>query len=280
MLILKAEDFYTVTGELRSLRGALSDAHSMRETPEGDLEITGFEKDAILRRIALDQLTLLKPHLATLGAKITLMAMDEMAAHLEGGALLTYEGIKAGLDDIDTQLRRELSVTKVFVLSPHEQDFFEPKAPLFGKDFDDKFRSNGTFELDEAAKCMAFSRPTAAVFHLMRIMEIGIRTTAKCLGIPDPVKPYERTWGEILKKIRDEGWAKKWPRAADRMQGDGAFFEALHASLDAVKNPLRDNTMHIENKYTDSEARHIFELVKGFMMKLASRCDENGDPKA
>jgi hypothetical protein len=57
-------------------------------------------------------------------------------------------------------------------------------------------------------------------------------------------------------------------------------FEALYASLDAVKNPWRNATMHVENKYTDDEAEHIFVAVKGVMMKLASRCDENGDPKA
>jgi hypothetical protein len=38
--------------------------------------------------------------------------------------------------------------------------------------------------------------------------------------------------------------------------------------------------MHVENKYTTDEAEHIFGAVRGFMTKLASRCDENGDPKA
>ena len=38
--------------------------------------------------------------------------------------------------------------------------------------------------------------------------------------------------------------------------------------------------MHPANKYTDYEAEHIFTAVKGLMMRLASRCDENGDPKA
>jgi hypothetical protein len=64
------------------------------------------------------------------------------------------------------------------------------------------------------------------------------------------------------------------------MGGDGALFEELHASLDAVKNPWRNATMHVERKYTDDEAEHVFAAVRGFMMKLASRCDENGDPKA
>jgi hypothetical protein len=77
-----------------------------------------------------------------------------------------------------------------------------------------------------------------------------------------------------------EGIERKWPTTADRAVGDGALFESLHASLDAVKNPWRNATMHVENKYTDDEAEHIFVAVRGFMTKLASRCDENGDPKA
>ena len=38
--------------------------------------------------------------------------------------------------------------------------------------------------------------------------------------------------------------------------------------------------MHVEDKKTDTEADlYIFAAVKSFMMKLAARCDENGDPK-
>jgi hypothetical protein len=38
--------------------------------------------------------------------------------------------------------------------------------------------------------------------------------------------------------------------------------------------------MHVESKYTDEEAEHILVAVKGFMKKLASRMDEEGNPKA
>jgi hypothetical protein len=38
--------------------------------------------------------------------------------------------------------------------------------------------------------------------------------------------------------------------------------------------------MHVEKKYTKDEAEHIFVAVKGFMKKLASRCDEDGLPLA
>jgi hypothetical protein len=120
---------------------------------------------------------------------------------------------------------------------------------------------------------------TACVFHLMRTMEIGILATARCLGIPDPAKPAERNWGHIIREIVN-GIGTKWPTTAARSTADGVLFEELHASLEAVRNPWRNATMHVEKKYTDDEAEHTFVAVKGFMTKLASRCDENGDPKA
>ncbi len=109
-------------------------------------------------------------------------------------------------------------------------------------------------------------------------MEIGIRTLAHCLNLPDPTKPAEKNWSVILGAIWG-GIENKWPTAKDRMGADGRLFEDLYASLDAVKNPWRNGTMHVENKYTDDEAEHIFVVVKGFMKKLSERCDENGEPK-
>ncbi len=82
-----------------------------------------------------------------------------------------------------------------------------------------------------------------------------------------------------MKNIRDAIDAK-WPTTAARAGADGEFFDALYASLDAVKNPWRNATMHPANKYTDEEAEHVFDAVRGFMTKLASRCDEIGEPKA
>ena len=37
---------------------------------------------------------------------------------------------------------------------------------------------------------------------------------------------------------------------------------------------------HVERKYTEEEARHVFDAVRGFMMRLAERMDENGLPIA
>jgi hypothetical protein len=178
------------------------------------------------------------------------------------------------------QIRLELSAKHLLVLEPRDVRYFAPERPLFGSEFDQKFISAGRSELNDAAKCLALSRSTAAVFHLMRIMELGIRALTACLGIPDPIKPAERNWAIMLRKIRDEGINRKWPTPADRISGDGSIVDSFYASLDAVKNPWRDPTMHVDKRYEPEDAELIFGAVRGFMMILASRCDEDGDPKA
>jgi hypothetical protein len=280
MLKFNAADFYEVTTKMQHTATVLKvrPKKSVNENPDGSVTYSPI-KDATFLNMMVTRGEDLKKSLIVLGASITTMAVDELNANLKG-RYPTYEAMVEGYQDIAKTLQRELTQVALLSLNAHEREWFTPAKPLFGLEFENKFRTKGIFELDEGAKCLALGRSTAAVFHLMRLMEVGIEATRKCLGIPDAKRPHDRTWGNILTNIKDDGIKTKWPTAADRMKGDGAFFEALHATLDAVKNPLRDTTMHVANIYTDAEAEHIFALVKGFMMKLASRCDENGLPLA
>ena len=217
-------------------------------------------------------------HLHVLGAKITLMAVEEAYRDAKDPNT-TWERIRLRIEDVGRTLGRELSTVTLLHLNAKEKSYFEPETALFGNDVATKFPSEAAFEIDEAAKCLALGRSTASVFHLMRTMEIGVRATARCLGVPDPVKGTDRNWMTILRAIK-AGIDTKWPNATARMVADATLFESLHASLDAVRNPWRNATMHVESKYTDDEAEHIFIAVKGFMKKLASRCDEEGNPRA
>ena len=226
-----------------------------------------------------DEIDNLLPHLNTLGARLAHMSCVRLIKRLHELHLsIKFNQIARSVESISQRLADELTMTRAFVIEHEKQKYYDPAQPLFGNDVASKFLSV-IFELDEGAKCLALGRPTACVFHLMRIMEIGVRAMARCLNVPDPTKPAERNWGHILNEI-GRGILVKWPATANRIAGDGALFGELHASLDAVKNPWRNATMHVERKYTDDEAEHIFVAVKGFMMKLAFRCDENGDPKA
>ena len=183
------------------------------------------------------------------------------------------------ISDVAKTVKRELSSRLLLSMPLAKINYYQPDEPLFGKDFSNNFQS-ASYELDEAAKCFALNRHTACVFHLMRIMEIGINAARKSLSIPDPVKPSERNWGKILQLFKVEIDARnktpsKWVKSSNV-----DFFSEVYVSLDAVRNVWRNATMHVEKTYTEEEAERIYLAVKGFMKKMSSQIDENGQPLA
>jgi hypothetical protein len=278
MLELNAHAFYNAVNGINYLELKIREQPGGVSAPGGS-DVIAITSDDSFKSAIESNFSELRRELITLGANIALAELERVSSSLSAQSL-TWEELKSSAKEIRSRLGDELSSVKLLAIDSNKRDYFAPALALFGPQFEAGFQSAGAFELDEAAKCFALSRPTAAVFHLMRLMEVGIRAVSRCLDIPDPTKPAERNWGKILQAVREDGIDKKWPKMADRMSGDGQFFESLYVSLDAVKNPWRNATMHVENKYTDDEAQHIFFAVKGFMKKIASRMDEEGNPKA
>ena len=58
---------------------------------------------------------------------------------------------------------------------------------------------------------------------------------------------------------------------------EGSRLEEIYVTLDAVKNPWRNGTMHVESVYTEEEARHILTCTSHLLDKMAAMFDENGD---
>jgi len=272
MLELDAEPLCSAIGILERVRGILEVGRR-----DGDAFHRNIERDG--RSTLITDLEKVRTSAKALNLRLTVMSLERVLERLKAEKDFTWEEVSIGYAVVLSRFRDEFASRRLVVIDEHRVRYYSSSEPLFGVDFDTRFVS-AAFELDEAAKCLALGRPTAAVFHLMRILEIGVRATARCLQIPDPTRPMERNWGYILTEIWNHGILVKWPTTRDRIARDGALFEELYASLDAVKNPWRNATMHVERKYTDDEAEHVFVAVKGFMMKLASRCDEEGKPLA
>lgn len=120
-------------------------------------------------------------------------------------------------------------------------------------------------DIEEAGKCLALARPTACVFHLMRVMELGLKGVAKALEIP-----YAPSWESYLRQInariaekhqhKDAAWRKEEP-----------FFQEVAGDLTSIKIAWRNPTMHIVRKYSSLEAEQIFAAVRTFMQRLATR---------
>ncbi len=276
MLKLNAAAFYQATTSMVAIRMLTETRHG--ESQDG----SGTFPPAVEPFLVSDYVAHakdLQSSLLVLGTRITSMEVHRLLKRLQSGQPMPYADVANSYKEIDSRLQDELSLVRAFVLEPAEQAYFEPLSPLFGADFEAKF-SSALFDLDEAAKCRALGRPTACVFHLMRLTEIGLKAGAACLGITLPAAGAARNWGIVLKSIKDAIDVRNSAKPPPWHGADRQFFESTYASLDAVRVAWRNTTMHVENKYTDAEAEHLFVAVKGLMTKLASRMDEGGLPLA
>jgi hypothetical protein len=179
---------------------------------------------------------------------------------------------------LDQLLEDELSFVNLLIINETMYVYYESSTPLFGKEVSTKFAS-AIYDIDEACKCYALNRFTASAFHSIRSLEAAIRALSRCLAIPDPTRANDRNWGAMLRGIKAE-IDRRWAGSSARLSGDGEFFDDAYAALAAMQNPWRNATMHLDQKYMPDEAKHVMDVVKGFMRKLASRMDEDGKPLA
>ena len=153
--------------------------------------------------------------------------------------------------------------SRYFLFVPLKSLDYYIKADLFGADVPIKF-PNAIDDIEEAGKCLALDRGTAAVMHLMRVMECGLKGLALLLGIP-----YAPSWESYLKQIQakisdHQSKDAEWKR-------DEVFYRDISGDLMTIKQAWRNPTMHVGRKYSAEEAEEIFRSVRTLMKHLATK---------
>jgi hypothetical protein len=190
---------------------------------------------------------------------------------------LNYHSLGAHLQQIGNGLHVEAS-TRVFLsLNYESKDLFE-NLEIFGSSVSSKFPSLA-YDAGETSKCLALERWTASAFHAIRCLEAAIRAVSRCLGILDPTKGSERNWSDISRKLKAE-MDRRWPTATDKASSEFKEFDRIYGAVTAMQNPYRNETMHLDARYDEGEAKLIVDLVRGLLSLVAKRCDEDGNPKA
>ena len=267
VLELNAQNFMAAVVEMRRIRTV------MEQLGKGDTDLsTPLEEEAReLMRPLVDGYIVAISGLYASAAHISTVRLKE---NLETKPAFNMNNLRDAIADIESRLHDELGLVRLFVLEPNLSNYLLVGADLVGETVADRLPS-ALFDMEEAAKCLVLSRPTASAFHSMRALEVAIRALASFLQIPDPTKPAERNWGVVLKAIKEKIDAK-YPANKRLPDTDGAQLEALYTTLDAVKNPWRNATMHADANYQPYEATHIIQCVNMFLGQLANFCDETG----
>jgi len=159
---------------------------------------------------------------------------------------------------------------RVYAYIPAEKAkyFTSGKPQLYGEDVDRAF-PDARSDIHEAGCCMALTRPTAAVVHLMRVLERALAALGKVFSIP----LAHTNWGSVIEqiesKIRDMHKDAIWKAKPDCKDMQAKYAQAA-ATFSVLKDAWRNHTMHSRVTYNEEEAEHIFGNVKMFMRKLAA----------
>jgi hypothetical protein len=186
---------------------------------------------------------------------------ERIQRYVNSDTAFSFPEFSRQLIELQTRLTDELE-GHVFLAVPssYRQRY---EAPL--KEWESvatKF-STTTFDIEEASKCLALGRSTACVFHLMRVMEVGLRFIGQTLGVGG------HTWDDILRRI-DRELAKRFQDKSEAWRKSEPAFAEAAALLRSVKTAWRNPTMHVDRIHTQEQAADIFSAARAFMRHLAT----------
>ncbi len=135
---------------------------------------------------------------------------------------------------------------------------------LFGDSVSSKF-DLANEDIDEAGKCLALQRSTACVFHLMRVVELGVQKFGRKLKIS--LDPKQETWHQIMIHVNNKIASLPSKTAKDKKIKSRYAEAAVH--LQSVRLAWRNEVMHPKQTYTRQEAHEVFYATRVFMASLA-----------
>lgn len=248
MLQFSASDFYSISGLIQLLKRVL-------DKPE-------FDDVTLL--VLNKSVDLINQSCKKIGLRLSCLYLEKMRKELAENNDNTQARVKKMIEVLDERIEDEMKLALFMHIPEEKAKYYQDSIAIFGKDTIDNFPSC-IQEIEEAGKCYAAGRNTAVVFHLMRVVEVGLKIIATKLNISTDTN---RSWDANLKKIKDRV-------AQNHAQDEWTdFYNGLIGRLYAVKDAWRNPTMHIERSYGDEEALDIFNNVSSFMRHLSSKLQE------
>lgn len=231
--------------------------------------------DDIARKKACELLGHVVDEFQKIGLQITADTVKELSEELETPApTQNFQWLIDRIDAIEKLADKELR-GKLFLYIPAEQAKYWPTEKRqfpFGETVANKFPSTN-FDAGNSGHALAVKLPTAAVFHLMRVLETGLSVLAKQFGVSTDRTNWQNIIEQVESKIRnmpnDPTW-KAMPDWKDKQE----FFSNAASGFAIFKYAWRNHTMHVREVYDDDQAELIFLTVRSFMQKLAERMAE------
>jgi hypothetical protein len=227
------------------------------------------------RKKTSERLVDVEGHFRTVGLIYTADTTKDLIDQLSYTHRLSFQWVNDQVDNIERLAEKELK-EKFFIHIFEDRLKFWPTTPeadLFGQEVYSKFPS-----AREDIKCagLAFgtSLATASVFHLMRVMEVGLTALGKVFGVTLAHNNWEPAIAQIENKIAGMRSDPVWRLKPDYKE-QHEYFSAVASYFRTVKDAWRNYAMHGRAHYTLEENEIILISVKAFMRKISERVAES-----
>lgn len=166
------------------------------------------------------------------------------------------------------------AATKRTFLRVHEdKSAYVDNERLFGDAVYESFDS-ARDDIKESGNCLAAECNTAAVFHLMRVAEHGLRKVAKKLavklvhkGAHQPIEYGD--WNDVITGIRNRITAARTMSRGSKKEKTLQFYSDVADQCEYMKDIWRNTISHTRRHYNKSEALGVMQRVEAFMVRIA-----------
>jgi hypothetical protein len=181
-------------------------------------------------------------------------SLDELRSELRsrpaGGELTTSDADQ--IQDLMAQIRptllAELGTSAAFIVTDKRWDtakLLHDVGALFRPTVFDVLPDVARIDFQEAGKCIAFERPTAAAFHILRGTEAVLRDYYCSVVKQKRLVASQRNWGPMVAQMR----ARRKPPPSPLLD-----------NLDSIRVNYRNPTQHPELTYDVHDAQDLFGL--------------------
>jgi hypothetical protein len=192
--------------------------------------------------------------------RLELGSVKEEKISVAEGARIAEE-----MKKIDPALDAELSLKTAYVLTKKRYplpSLLETPLSLLAASADTTLTATSKRDFSLACKLVALSEPTAAAFHLMRMLEEQVKVLYCAFKKTNRLDPM--MWGPMTTQLK----TKKAPKPSEK----------LLSHLDGMRQHFRNPTQHPELFYTMDEAQDLLNQTITAVNMVASELPKSKKP--
>lgn len=183
--------------------------------------------------------------------------------------------LNADFNELHWRLQDEMGKILVMRIPKDRQEFYD--NPLKGWERIVERFPKALSDVEEAHKCMALDRYSAAVFHSVQIVEAGLIELGTFIQVNDPLSGWTSV-AQRLKKIIETNYQD----LSAFEKANRPFLEQLQGTVEALKNAWRNKISHAHGKLTimtgeefhPDVVQEILSATRAFMRRLADGLPE------